>query len=367
MKRLSLLLVPALLLAACQSTPDTIKIGFIGPLTGEASPYGADTLHGVQMKVDEINAAGGIKGKQVQLVAEDGKCSGAESTAAAQKLVNIDKVIAIVGGQCSGETLAAAPIAEAGKVVMVSPISSSPDVTKAGTFIFRDYPSDALKTGVMAGLFQEEGYTKVGIISENTDFCQGFRDSLIEDLPEGAVIFNESVEPGTKDYRTLLTRMKDSGIEVFVANAQTPAGIAAMLQQMKELGIDVPVYSHDVADSKELITLAPEALGKLSVISVPDAGKDTPFEQQFVTKYGTPEQTIGFTAFAYDAAGVILKTIESVGTDGTAIRDALLALPSYEGVIGTFSFDANGDVEGVSYVLKAVQNGAFVTLRPLAM
>ena len=148
MKRL---LVPlfalGILLSACSPSDDgtgPIKIGFIGPLTGEASPYGVDTLNGAKLAVDEINEAGGVNGRMIEIIAEDGRCTGTDAASAAQKLVNVDKVVAIVGGQCSGETLAAAPIAESAKVVMISPVSSSPDVTAAGDFIFRDYPSDGL-------------------------------------------------------------------------------------------------------------------------------------------------------------------------------------------------------------------------------
>src|SRR3989344_7071473 len=102
---LPLALLP-LTLTACapaeEGTNEPIKMGYLGPLTGEAASYGIDTLNGTKFAVDEINAAGGINGRMIELVAEDGKCTGADAASAAQKLVNIDKVVAIVGGQCSG-------------------------------------------------------------------------------------------------------------------------------------------------------------------------------------------------------------------------------------------------------------------------
>ncbi|MDP6562065.1 MAG: ABC transporter substrate-binding protein, partial [Candidatus Peribacteraceae bacterium] len=117
MKRL---LVPlfalGVLLSACSPVADDgtgpIKIGYIGPLTGEAASYGVDTLNGTELAVAEINAAGGINGRLIELITEDGRCTGTDAASAAQKLVNVDKVVAIIGGQCSGETLAAAPIVE---------------------------------------------------------------------------------------------------------------------------------------------------------------------------------------------------------------------------------------------------------------
>lgn len=145
-KRFALLLC-ILTLSACQLYDrEPIKIGYIGPLTGEASSYGIDTINGVKLAIEEVNEAGGIKGRPVTLLIEDTRCIGIEAAGAARKLIHVDKVSAIIGGQCSGETLAAAPIAEQAQIPMISPVSSSPEVTSAGDFIFRVYPSDALKT-----------------------------------------------------------------------------------------------------------------------------------------------------------------------------------------------------------------------------
>src|SRR3989338_6431973 len=134
MKRsLTPLPLATLALTACQSGGSgPIKIGFIGPLTGDIAGIGADMLNGVQVAVDEVNADGGINGRQIELIAEDGRCNGADAASAAQKLVNVDNVFAIVGAGCSSETLAAAPIVNDGKVVMISPVSSSPEVSAAG-------------------------------------------------------------------------------------------------------------------------------------------------------------------------------------------------------------------------------------------
>lgn len=367
MKRL---LVPlfalGVLLSACEPTAmdesEPIKIGFIGPLTGEAAAYGVDPLAGVQLKLDEINADGSINGRMIELIAEDAKCSGADAASAAQKLINIDKVVAIVGGQCSGETLAAAPIAESAGIVLISPISSSPDVTEAGDFVFRDYPSDALKTKAMAAYFTKEGYEKVAVISENTDFAQGFHSALVSDMGEDAIVFDETVEPNTKDFRTLLTRLKDEDFDVFVANGQFPASIASMLQQMRELGIEQLAISHDVGDTQETIDLAGEAAEGFQVINVQTIGMDTPFGQKADAASIEVQAGLVFIAHGYDAMGVLSEAIASVGTDGAAIRDYFYDLPSYKGVIGSFSFDDNGDVEGISYALKEVQDGAFVKI-----
>jgi branched-chain amino acid transport system substrate-binding protein len=359
----------AIALSACGQTQDSgpIKIGFIGPLTGDAAAYGVDTLNGVKMQVEQINAAGGISGRMVELVAEDGKCAGADAATAAQKLVNVDKVVAIIGGQCSGETLAAAPIVNAAMVPMISALSSSPDVTAAGEFVFRDYPSDALKTKAMAAYFKEKGFGKIAAISENTDFAVGFRDSLMKDAGADAFVFNEVVEPGTKDYRSLVTRLKDVQFDVLLANGQYPSSIAVMVQQLREQGIKSLAITHDVGHTAEVLKLAKDAAEGLLAINVPSMSDASEFGKAYIAKNGPAQGAIVYAAFAYDAMGVLAQVIASVGTDGTAIKDALLALPSYEGVVGTFGFDANGDVEGVNYKLFEVQKGEWVELKDVAV
>lgn len=368
MKKMFSLLAVTAVLAACtgSGSTETIKIGFIAPLTGEVAALGADLLNGATLAVDEINASGGIRGKKIQLIAEDGRCNGTDGLSAAQKLMNIDKVFMIVGGSCSGETLAAAPLAESTKTVLLSPVSSSPDVTNAGAFVFRNYPSDALKTKAMAAYFAKEGYTTVAIISENTDFAQGFRTSLLSDLPEGAMVFDESVEPGTKDFRTLMTRLKDIDFDVFVANGQTDATIAAMLTQMRELGMTQVAISHDVAESAALASDTPAAEGLL-IINIPSVLADNSFEGRFTARGYSPQYALSFAAYAYDSVQVFADALRSGADSGDEVREWLDTMPTRRGVVGNFSFDPNGDVIGIGYVLKKITNGQIVTVEDIAV
>lgn len=361
----------ALSLTACQpssgGSAQTIKLGYLGPLTGDAVGLGVDTLNGVKLAVEKVNAAGGINGKQIEIVAEDGKCSGSESAHAAQKLVNVDKVVAIVGGQCSGETLAAAPIAMAGKIVILSPVSSSPDVTKAGDFVFRDYPSDELKTTAMKKLFADMNWKKVAIISENTDFAQGFRKSLKEKLGNDAIAFDEVVDPDTKDFRSLLSRLKNTQFDVFFPDGNSDSTIGPMLQQFKEAGFKQPAVSHDAADSATMAKNLPDATDGLYVINVPSSTKDSSFESTFKQKYGDAQYGTAFAGYAYDAANVLFEAFKSVGTDGPAVRDYLYQVSQYNGVSGNFHFDKNGDVLGIPYVLKQFKQGTITTVKDISV
>lgn len=371
MKRFVFLAVTLLLTACTGSGPgdgtDPIKIGYLGPLTGEAASYGMDTLSGVKIALEEINAQGGINGRKIELIAEDGRCTGTDAAGAAQKLIHVDKVSVIIGGQCSGETLAAAPIAEAAKVPMMSPLSSSPDVTKAGDFIFRDYPNDALKTKAMANYFKEKGYKRIVTITENTDFAMAFRASFTEQVGAEAFVLDEVVEPGTKDYRSLLTRLKGKEFDVFFPNGQTSATIAAMIDQFREQGFQQPMVSHDVAQDKSLLDLAPSASKGMRAIGVPEVAASSVFGSKFTSKFGDAQASLAFAAHAYDAMQVLAVTMKAVGTDGSNIRDYLYALEDYEGVVGHFRFDKNGDVVGIPYVLYEVKDGAWGKVADIAV
>lgn len=376
MRRIAALTLTLALLAACakktENQSEPIRLGYIGPLTGDAVSFGTDTVNGARMAVEEINAAGGIAGRQISLIAEDGRCNGADAAAAAHKLVEIDTVVAIIGGQCSSETLGAVPIAEASKTILVSPISSSPDVTHAGEYIFRVYPSDALKGAAIASYFEKSAFTKIAMISENTDFCMGIHDSVKSALKKGAsLVFDETVEPGTKDYRSLLSRLRDMEFDVFLANGQSDSTVAAMVQQMRELGMKQPIVGTDTADSVTLGQIAKEAVEGLRALSVPSLSKNDPhggpFAQKFEEKYGVPQVGFFFGALSYEATRLVLDTIRTVGTDGPAIRDALSNHSGYNSIVGTMTFDGFGDIQGIPFALKEFQNGVLVEVERIPL
>lgn len=371
-KRIAIASLFALLVTACGGTSDDtnsepIKLGYIGPLTGDAASYGSDTLNGMKLKVAEVNNAGGINGRMIEIIAEDGRCAGAESASAAQKLVHIDKVIAIVGGQCSGETLAAAPIAEAAGVPVVSPVSSSPDVTSAGDFIFRVFPSDALKTVATKKYFESKGYEKVAMIGENTDFTSAFRDSLKEKLGEEAFVLDELLEPGTKDYRSVLTRLADAEVDVIFANANSDAVMAAIMSQVREQGLEQEIVTHDAGDSVTLLELAAGATDNFHFINTPSVGEGGTFQTAFEAEFGAPPNIVTFAAHAYDAVSVLIDALDAGAPDGAAIRDHLYNLRNFKGVAGTFRFDDNGDVLGIPFVLKGFEGDKIVTIEEISV
>lgn len=350
-----------LLLSACTDT-NVIRIGYIGPLTGDAVSYGVDTLHGVELAVRQINARGGVRGKQVELIVEDGRCTPSDALNAATKLIDADHVAAIIGGNCSTETLAVAPKAEASKTVLLSPISSSAKITDAGDYVFRVYPSGAYTGSMYAKFFSGHAMKKIALLSEDTDYCRGLQSAILKNLPEGSIIaFNETVEPGTKDFRTLLTRLRNKDFDVLALQVQSDAAVEAFIKQYDEFGIGKPLVGNDVAESNVLSKLA-EVEG-MHIIAVTSPNLRRPQAADFIAQYrkmyGEPKQNFFYPALAYDAANILLESMQKADS-GPSLRDALYGLQKYAGVMGDLSFDSKGDVRGVGYGFKEWRNGEVV-------
>ena len=358
----------ALLLTACGTPPaeEPIKVGYVGPITGDAASYGVDMMNGVKLKVDEINAAGGVGGRMVDLIVEDGRCTGADAASAAQKLIHVDKVAAIIGGVCSSETLAMAPIAEPAEIIVLSPGSTSPDITTAGEYVFRDIPSDALGSVALKRAMEKRGLTRIAILSENTDFAVGWRDSVAAQFGEENVVFSETFDPGVKDHRTVLTRLQDEEFDVLFANGQTVPTTASIIQQFRELGFTQQIVSHSGAESPQIVDIAGDAAEGVLFVTQPSLGEGSEMIARFRTVYGEPQQSTAFVSLAYDAAGVLLDAVEAVGIDGPAIRDYFKYV-SYEGVVGTISFDENGDVKGVPFALRGIGSGTIVDVENVSV
>ena len=173
---------------------EPIKIGVVLPLTGDLSSMGEPAKDAVEFALEEINNAGGINGRKLEAIFENGKCDGAASISAVQKLINVDKVSAIIGEICSGATIAMAPIVEKNKVPLISPCSSNPDITNMGDYIFRVYPSDSLQGKYMAEYVKNVlNYSKVAVLYVNNDWGKGvaevFKKTFIN--MGGEIIFQE--------------------------------------------------------------------------------------------------------------------------------------------------------------------------------
>lgn len=369
------LTIAAVLFSACANTTptttdtttesDTITIGAIAPLTGDAAAYGTPLQRVAELTVEEINAAGGINGKKLAIKWENGECNAKSAATAGQKLIEIDKVEVVLGGFCSSETLALAPIAEAAQVVTLSTGSSNPSITNAGDYIFRDYPSDASQGELDANAALAAGYMKAVVLSEQTDYALGVKDVFVEKFTAGggeATV--ETFSSETTDFKTALLKLQVVGADLLVIVAQTPAKYGVILKQMQDMDwkpkqmIGSEVAGADTA-------LFAEYKDFMEGMWSADFSYDVAYEPftnlmaKYKEKYGEDLPYKSFGATTYDALYVLAEGLAAVGNDGTKMKDYLYTVKDRVGAVGKLSFDANGDLVG-GYSQVVAKDGVWV-------
>src|SRR3989338_7012272 len=209
------------------ASSETIKIGFVGPLTGELANMGENTKAAVEIAVEEVNAAGGVLGKNVTVVYEDDLCTGAGGANAVSKLINTDKVVAVLGGLCSGATLGEAPISEAAKVPQISYCSTNPSISDAGDYIFRNVPSDLFQANFAAEHLIQKDMKNVAVLSVKNDWGEGLSKAFVAAFEKqgGTVVANEQFDPESKDLKAQLTTIKSKKPDAVYFAAYTDASI----------------------------------------------------------------------------------------------------------------------------------------------
>jgi branched-chain amino acid transport system substrate-binding protein len=325
-----------------------IKIGVIQPLTGDAASYGESEARAIQIAVDEINAEGGIDDRMIKLITEDGKCDPQAGGSAAQKLVNIDKIKIIIGGACSGETLAAAKITESAQVILISPSATSPAVTDAGDFVFRVIPSDALAGKIAAKYAVNELEAKsAAVITELTDYAQGLREVFKSAFIEfgGEIVADETFNTGTSDFRTIATKIQAEKPDIIYVVPQTKTPGIAIFKQLRENEVDAWYMTAevlmDVATVEENSEVLEGIYGIEGAIDWENNPRAKSLAEAHNKKFG--EDPGAFSANAYDAVYLIKAAIESQGIDPILIRDWLYTVKNWPGALGPITMDENGD------------------------
>jgi len=335
-----------------------IKIGVVGPLTGDMANIGENMRAAVEIATEEINLAGGISGRQLNIIYEDSKCVGKEGSSAVSKLINIDKVSAILGDTCSSSTLAQAPISEKAKVVQLSYCSTAPDITNAGDYIFRDVPSDLFQAKFAANyIYNKLGKKKVAILFINNDWGNGidkaFNDAFL--AIGGQIVNREGYDLATKDLRSQLTKIKGLNPEVVYFAGFTDSTIAG-LKQAKELGLKNIFFGADSWDDTKIWNDLGIA-GNDAIFTVVGTASTDDFKAKMQAKLNKPD-IIYCSNYAYDGLKVLAKGLSSVGGDATKLKDALYNINYTGGVSAeTITFDKNGDPVTFNYIVKKVQDG----------
>ena len=328
-----------------------VKIGFVGPLTGDASSMGVPANKAVQLAIKEVNDAGGINGRKIELITEDGKCNTKAGSDAGAKLISADKVTAIIGGLCSGETSAFGPNAMQNKVVTISYLSSSPALSNLGKYFFRNYPSDTFQGAYAADyVFNKLGKKKVAVVYSNTDWGTGVKTVFVEKFKSlgGTIVLDEGVTQDARDFRTVLSKVKSSGAEFAFVPMYNESAVP-FLKQVKESGIKIGILGGDAwADTK----LQEQVDGTLGAMYVEvKTGTSDEFSNKFTTMFPGEKVSVG-TAQAYDATNILLNALKKIGTENPDALAEEIRSVKYNGVSGYIAFGPTGDMTEASYLVK---------------
>ena len=356
------IIATALMGATQAQAQDTLKIGLIQPLTGSVAYNGTADANGARLAVKERNANGGVLGKQVELIIEDGQCSPANSVNAAEKLIQRDRVTSLVGAFCSSATSAVMPVARKYKVPFLSGVSSEASLTEKGNpYFFRSAETDALLGQAFSKLLADNlGLKKVAYIGVNDDWGRGSVKAFESELSAHGVdtAMVEYFNHGATDFYTLLTKLRSSGADgVFVA-AETQDG-STLVKQIKQFGIDMDVFGVGSWATSDFINITGEAAEGIYAAVPYVANQDGERNKKFVKDYATAyDHAPGkYAAAGYNSLNIMMDAIERAGaTDADAILGGLKAT-DYQAPNGRYRFTSKGQGYGFNLVLVQIHDG----------
>jgi branched-chain amino acid transport system substrate-binding protein len=368
--RLVLLLCGVLVLASCNggsstSSADEIVIGEYGSLTGGQATFGISTRNGIDIAVDEINAAGGVLGKKVRVIVEDDQGKAEEANVVVTKLITKDKVVAVLGEVASSNSLAAAPVAQQNGIPMISPSSTNPEVTKKGDYIFRVCFLDPFQGYVMAKFATGNlKMTKVAVLRDiKNDYSIGLADAFIENFQKmgGTIVADQSYSAGDSDFNAQLTGIKAKSPQaIFVPGYYGEVGLIA--RQAKKQGITVPLLGGDGWDSPKLTEIGGKDIDGSFFSNHYSVDDPSPTAQKFLAAYKARFNAVpdALGGLGYDSAMVLFDAMKRAGTtDGAKLRDAIAQTRDFDGVTGRITLDADRNANKPAVVLE-IKEGKFV-------
>ena len=339
---------------------DPFRIGVMESLTGPGETYGTVANQAKQMAADEINAAGGINGRMLELVVEDSQCSAKDAVAAYNKLTDVDGVKIILGTSCSSAMLGAAPLAEADGVILFSGLASNPDIANAGDYIFRTQISD-IQVGIDTGnSLWADGIRELATITEATDYAEGVRRTTVAQFEKrgGGVVAEERYASDVTDFRSLLGKLFAVNPDALHLAPQSEFAAGAIIKQARELGYEGPIYAETVSVGTTALEIAGDAATGMKAITAdldPDNEKAQEVLADFRERYDyvTLPWHLGS---AYDDVYIAAECLKQTNNDQDAdgFRDCMYEI-TWSGAIGdSYSFDGDGEVVGLSRVVVEV-------------
>ena len=360
----------ALVATGCGNTnSNEIKIGANLEMTGNTATFGQSATNGAKLAIKQVNAKGGVLGKQLTLIVADNKSDTAEAASAMQKLATQDKVLASIAPIASSSVMAAAQVNESAKILGISPTASNPNVTvdpetgKVREYLFRATFIDPFQGSVMANFAKNTlKAQKAAVYIENSsDYAKGlgkfFKETFVQN--GGTVVTDEAYLAKDTDFKATLTKIKASNPDViFVPGYYQEVGM--IVKQAREIGITVPILGADGWDSSKLPEIAGgDALNNTFFSNHYSPDDNSPEIKNFVEAYKAEYGQVpdAFAALSYDATMMIIEAIKRAGVeDSVKVKDELAKTKDYQGVSGSITLDEKHNaVKGV--VIIEMKNG----------
>ncbi|HKB81068.1 MAG TPA: ABC transporter substrate-binding protein [Thermoanaerobaculia bacterium] len=352
-----------------------ILIGEYGSLTGPQATFGQSTHNGIMMAMDEINAAGGVRGRKIKILTEDDQSKQEDAANAVTKLISQNGVLAVLGEVASSNSLAAAPICQSNKVPMITPSSTNPDITKKGDFIFRVCFTDNYQGENIARYAAEQMHFKHAAILTDVknDYSTGLTATISRVFTSlgGQIVAQQSYANGDSDFRSQLTAIRAANPEViFVPGYYTDVGQIAI--QARDLGMKQPLMGGDGWESPKLIEIGGKALDGCMYTNHYFYADPAPIVRNFVERYKDRYGAIpdSMAALAYDAARVMADSIKRAKKlTGPSLRDAIAQTKDFPGVTGTITIGPERNAVGKKLVIERIRNGQLTlqaTIEPKA-
>jgi branched-chain amino acid transport system substrate-binding protein len=360
----SLLAATALVAVSAGAAQAEIVIATAGPMTGQYAVFGEQMRRGAEQAVKDLNAAGGVLGEEVVLRVGDDACDPKQAVAVANQMINED-VVFVAGHWCSGSSIPASQVYYEEGVLQISPGSTNPQLTEQGfENVFRVCGRDD-QQGIVAGNYVVDNNigSKVAIVHDKTAYGKGLADEFKKQLNARGVeeTMYEAITAGDRDFTALITKMKSAGVDlIYLGGYHTEAGL--ITRQAREQGMDATMMSGDALTTDEYWSITGDTGQDTLMTFSPDPRKNEaaqPVVEEFQAAGYDPE---GYTLYTYGAIQAWAQAVEKAGTlDLEPVVEALHG-GELETVLGTISFDDNGDVEGSNYVLYKWDNGEYTEI-----
>ena len=353
------------ILSGCvRQEENVIRIGAAGPMTGDQSKMGMDLKNAAELAVNEWNEKGGVLGKKIVLLAGDDQADPKQAVSVANKFIN-QKAAAVVGHWNSSCSIPASKYYQDANVVMISPATTNPQLTRQGfRLVFRVCGTDDQQGSVAAAFVLNKLHpSRVAIIHDKTAYGQGLADYFKKGLGDRAtVVYYGGIIQRDPDYKAVLTTIKENKPDLYFFGGIYPEA-GRLVRQAKEIGLNIPMITGDGVYDPTFISIAGKsAEGTYITFGKEPAGLASAqsFMQKYKAKYGDPGP---YSIYSYDAANILLTAIAQTGTTDGAKLAAYIAKTNFHGAFGDISFDEHGDVAKAPYVIWQVKDGKFIEVQ----